>query len=671
MTIRFPNFRRAFIVQFFSLALLVGLADAQDKNWRPIAPADLSSSEPSVEAGADAEAIFWEMRIDDSSSSDLDIWHYVRVKIFTERGREKYSKFDIPYAKGTKIRNLEARVTRSDGSSVEINSKEIFDREIVRASGVKVKAKSFAVPNIEPGVIVEYKYKEAIDDAGASGMRLPLQRDIPVRQLTYYYKPYGKEPQYQAYNTSGFKFVKDSKGFFVAESKNVPAFAEEPRMPPEDQVRPWLLLTSTRVQLSGATGFTLTFTIKDPSNVQQYWGGVAADRGRTLAWVTKKDKKISAAAQQITAGATTQEDKLRKLYEFTQREIKNFSYDPNITDEQRSKLPSVKNISDVLERKQAPSSGYVNWLFAALADSLGIEVRLAYSGSRNQVFFHPNMTNERLLFAAGISVVEDGKPVVHNPGNPFLPFGMLPWYQEDSYTLLVGPSNYRWYESQALKHEDNNTKRTGKFKLDEEGTLEGDVVVELTGQPAFVFRQAYWDETPETRVETVIESVKSRMSTAEVTAVTIENMDDISKPLVQRYKVKVANYGKRTGTRLFIQPSVFQYGPAAVFASTTRKHDIFFRYPWSETDQIDIEIPKGYALDNADAPTPLSDPNKIGSIDFELKFDKSRNALLMDRRFYFGANGNILFGSKTYEPLKNLFDEFHKSDSHMITVRQN
>ena len=147
-----------------------------------MSPEDIAATAPVVEPDADAEALLWEMRIDDSSD-DLDMWHYVRVKIFSERGREKFSKFDIPFTKGTKIKNLTARVIKKDGTIVDVLEKDIFEREIVRASGLKVKAKSFAVPNIEPGVIVEYRYKEAIDDAGASGMRLPLQRDIPVRQL--------------------------------------------------------------------------------------------------------------------------------------------------------------------------------------------------------------------------------------------------------------------------------------------------------------------------------------------------------------------------------------------------------------------------------------------------------------------------------------------------------
>src|SRR5688500_2891882 len=88
----------------------------QDKDWRPISPEELSAKTAVVEPNADAEAMFWEVRIDDSSADGITLSHYVRVKVFTERGREKYSKFDIPFIKGMKIRDLAARVTRGDGS---------------------------------------------------------------------------------------------------------------------------------------------------------------------------------------------------------------------------------------------------------------------------------------------------------------------------------------------------------------------------------------------------------------------------------------------------------------------------------------------------------------------------------------------------------------------------
>ena len=42
--------------------------------------------------------------MDDKKLGKLSYRHYVRVKIFTERGRERFSKMDIPFTKGKRWR---------------------------------------------------------------------------------------------------------------------------------------------------------------------------------------------------------------------------------------------------------------------------------------------------------------------------------------------------------------------------------------------------------------------------------------------------------------------------------------------------------------------------------------------------------------------------------------
>ena len=46
-------------------------------DWRPIDPAHLALKEPVVEKDADAEALFWEVRINDAAQ-DLVFSHYIR-----------------------------------------------------------------------------------------------------------------------------------------------------------------------------------------------------------------------------------------------------------------------------------------------------------------------------------------------------------------------------------------------------------------------------------------------------------------------------------------------------------------------------------------------------------------------------------------------------------------
>lgn len=55
------------------LPTIVGAVDS----WRPIGPADLALKAPVVEKDADAEALFWEVRLNDDPNGDLIFNHYV------------------------------------------------------------------------------------------------------------------------------------------------------------------------------------------------------------------------------------------------------------------------------------------------------------------------------------------------------------------------------------------------------------------------------------------------------------------------------------------------------------------------------------------------------------------------------------------------------------------
>src|SRR5688500_20178399 len=89
------------LLYFFSLIFACSqVTFAGDNDWREITPAELQMKTAKVEADADAEAIFWEISIDDSSSDELSMKHYIRVKIYTERGSEKDSKVDLHFSTG-------------------------------------------------------------------------------------------------------------------------------------------------------------------------------------------------------------------------------------------------------------------------------------------------------------------------------------------------------------------------------------------------------------------------------------------------------------------------------------------------------------------------------------------------------------------------------------------
>lgn len=436
-------------------------------------------------------------------------------------------------------------------------------------------------------------------------------------------------------------------------------------MPPEDAVRAWMLLIGVHIFNFGS----VSITYRESTDPRQYWSNFGSSLSSVTKWMNKSNGDITRAAVEITAGASTPDEKLKKIYDFCQTQIDNTWYDTTLTDEQRAKLPKIKEVNEVLKRKSA-SGGDIDYLFGALAHAAGFETAIAYTGNKNKILFVPEMANRNLLNRAAIAVKVGNDWKYCNPGTKFLPYGMMLWYQEGSWAIVVGEERFSVSETPYTDFSRTALNRKGKLTVKEDGSLEGDLSLELDGQFAVSYRLDNYDESPQKQEQSIIDQVKSRVNGAEVSNVVIENLGDANKPLVQKYHVSIPNYAQRTGKRLFMQPSYFKYGFGPEFSASTRKYDIFFRYPWSENDEIEITWPAGFDLDNADAPGDVGDPRKIGELNVRIAADRVHNTLKYSRRFHFGGGGSVLFGSQMYTPLKNLFDAFQAADSHTITLKQ-
>lgn len=629
---------------------------AKDK-WRPITPAELSMKKGKVEADADAEAIFWEVRVNDASRN-LVMNHYVRVKILTERGREKFSKVDIPFTKGIKIRDIEARVVKPDNTISELKKEDVFEREIIKTDDVKVKAKSFAIPNIAAGVIVEYRYKEVYRNGLAEDMRMIFQRDIPMQNVAYYFKP-AANVKYLTFNLSGNKFVKDKRGFYKATMSNVPALKEETNMPPEDEIRSWLLVYYV---------FSKRALNASSSDFWARTGGYLARRYE-IKDTLKPGKKMKAAAAGIIAGANTDEEKVRKIFDFCKTKIKNISFDTKMTDDEKEKIKFNKD-DDATYKKMQGRSYEINKLFASLADAAGFDTRIAFTGDRSKLFFNPRRAHESFIHMAGVAIKLNNRWEYFDPGSPFLPYKKLAWFEENTSVFLLAYKDYITTRTNLSNYDESTEKRIGKFKLSEDGTLDGTVEVNYTGHFSYRKKLNNYDISENAREEQLKNSIKDRISTAEISNISIENVTDPEKPFTYKYEVSVPNYAQKTGKRIFLQPGFFNYGASPRFTSSTRKYDIYFKFPWSESDEIEIELPKGYVLDNAESPAPLADNSKISSLTNDIGYNKTSNTLLVKRRFHFGGGDNILFKVGVYSAVKGLFDSFHKSDTHTITLKK-
>jgi hypothetical protein len=117
---------------------------------------------------------------------------------------------------------------------------------------------------------------------------------------------------------------------------------------------------------------------------------------------------------------------------------------------------------------------------------------------------------------------------------------------------------------------------------------------------------------------------------------------------------------------MFVNPAFFASGYAAMFTDTDRKLPVYFPYPWSESDFIELQLPEGYQLDHADAPGPINMPPTLTySVSMSVT---NTNKLVYKRIFSFG-NGVPVFDPKDYPTIKKIFDHVHDGDNHLLTLK--
>ena len=642
----------------FVLAVSLHAAD-----WSPVDPADLAAKSPQVEKDAHAEVILWEVRVSDESLGGQPhsiFTHYLKTKIFDQRGAEMVSKVDIPFIGHVSISDIAGRTTQANGTVIELKKDAVFERMLVKISGLKLKAKSFVLPGVEPGAVVEYGWRERYEDQLANYTELQFQRDIPVQTVRYYLKPLSSPYFPYAMRTIGFHlpqgpgFVQAPYGFHSLTFTNMPAFHEEPNMPPEHEVRSWMLVF---------------YAASNNTTAEKYWKDHGREMYQDMKPRMKVDNEVKRTAAKVIEGATTPEDKLQHLFRYCRNSIKNVN-DPGsgLSVEERSDRKSNKTPADTI--RTGVGTGFdIDLLFSALATASGFEARFAKISDRSQFFFNPGMAQAYFMRAYEVAVQVNDHWQFFDPASTYVPFGMLRWQEEGTPALITDPKDPILTNTPLSEPAKSVSNRSGSFRLSDDGTLEGDVHLAYTGHAATNRRHEYQGEEEAHLQEQIRETLTEQYAGSEIVSIHLENAGDPDKPLIVSYHIKLPNYAQRTGKRLFVPLAFFQQNVPAKFSASERKYPVYFSYPWMESDKVDFEFPKGYQLDHAElpAPIPLQD---VGSYKLSARFDTGQRKLFYTRELVFGNKGTILFPPESYPAVKKVFDLIHQADQHVLTLKQ-
>src|SRR5207302_8617424 len=198
--------------------------------WQAISQDELKMASDPKAPGALAIILCRQVDKDDSDVRTADEYNYIRKKIFTEEGR-KFADVEIPVVKGKwDIHNIKARTVRPDGTIVNFDGK-VYEKEIVKARGIKFLAKTFTLSDVQPGSIIEYHYMIDFKEYYVFNSHWTLSEELFTRVGKYSLKPYGRFalqwtwPNGLPQGTSPPAEQNDARGNYVRmEARDIPAF---------------------------------------------------------------------------------------------------------------------------------------------------------------------------------------------------------------------------------------------------------------------------------------------------------------------------------------------------------------------------------------------------------------------------------------------------------------
>ena len=637
---------------------MAAFCPARATDWPPITPEQMAMKDSPQQPGAPAIVLI-RQETDDDTMHYHEI--YMRIKVLTDEGR-KYANVEIPYERRhLGVSSISGRTVHADGTIVPFEGKP-FDKDVHKEHNLRIRVKSFNLPDVQVGSILDYRYDFRYDDHDLFPPTWIVQGDLFEQKVMFKFVPYMKEwenskgrtgygaawtnflpnnRQPQLHESPQNSFGVPSKPDWIdLEMDDVAPLAMEPYSPPASPLK-W------RVE----------FYYRSGDKPEDYWKEEGKDWNKEVESFMGKKKGLSEEVAQLTAGADSPEQKVRKIYYFVSR-LENHNYDPPraVQEQQALGMKPIKGAEDVLQDKGGDHDE-LNRLFVAMVRAAGIPAWLMRVPDRSETFFEQALLSTD-QFDAEIAIVQiNGKEVFLDPGTKFCPYGLMDWRymgcrglrQSASKGTEIGFTDMPNY-TEAM------TQRMARLKLSDRGTIEGDMAVGFYGLEAMNWRQEAGKTDDEGRKKLLEDEIRSWLpGGSEVSMTEPPAWPNTEVPLVAKFHIS-SPLATSAGRRWIVPVHVLQVNRKSAFASNDRQNPVYFDYPSREIDEVHITIPAGMEVESL----PANDHVKLDyALYITTQKQESPQTIMAVRDV---AMGGALFGKDEYKELKGFYDKVKAGD---------
>ena len=644
------------------IMILVGIAGSRPggvragDGFQPVLPEELKMTSEPKAPGAPAVLLFRQVDRDDNGKTSHE-YNYLRIKILTEEGR-KYGDVEIPFfkEKGNNIVSIRARTIEPDGTIINFEGK-VFDKPIYKGQGLKYLAKTFTLPEVHVGSILEYFYTVDFGEYQLFDSHWILSNELFTKQAKFTLKPYrndsgnhfGLRWSWQGLPPGTTKPAQGTDSVVRLEAANIPAFQAEDFMPPEDGLKSRVDFVYSEDNLE--------------SDANKFWKNVGKKRNDQLESFVGKRKAMEQAVAQIVSPSDAPEVKLQKIYTRVQQ-VRNTSYEVRKT-EQELKRDKEKSAGNVEEMWKA---GYgdgvqITWLFLAMARAAGFEAYGVWAADRSNYVFSPVTMDSSKLDANVVLVKLNGKDVYCDPGAAFTPFGLLPWPETAVQGLKLDKDGGSWVTTTLPQSSDSRIERKAEMKLSDTGDLEGKLTLTFTGLEALRWRVEERNQDEAERRKALEEQVKSYVPAAiEVDLTNHPDWSGASRTLVAEFDLKIPGWVSGAGKRALVPVGIFGGTEKHMFDHANRVQPVYFQYPHQKVDDISIQLPLGWQVSTL--PAPQKSDGHI--VVYTLKAENEKGILRVNRMLNLDF---LQLEVKYYLALRNFFQSVRTGDETQIVLQ--
>lgn len=664
------NFRIRVVYLLFLVPIFLVMQARAD--WPTINPEDLKMTDLAEQKGAPAVVLLREEVADDPNNNHSV---YMRIKVLNENGK-RYADVEIPYSRRQfKVDGVSGRTVHADGSIVPFNGK-VFDKVVIkgkrgRGEELRVHVKSFTLPDVQVGSILDFHYSFRYDDHLFYPPEWVVQNELFQKSATFKFIPYsgdlvlahdrigrgnawtsylpsdGPKPQWHRVMTGSIARTRAVDQYVDLALTNVPPLKEEPYMPPASMLR-----------------YRVQFYYTIDASPDAFWKQEGKFWSKDVEKFLDRKGGIQDFVAKSVAPGDSPEQKLRKLYAFVTT-LENQSFRPKRQEEEEKAISLKPNegAEDVL-RQRSGTHDDLNRLFAAMARAAGIPAWMMWVPTRDDTFFQRELMSTYQL-SNEIAVVQlNGKDVFLDPGTKYCPYGLLDWRYSGSQGLRQkSEKETEIVESPLSDYNQAQIQRLARVQLSDDGKVEGSLKVGFYGLEAMNRRQKASLTDAEGRKKLLEDEVRGWLpADSEVTLVGAPNWDDTEPHLATEFKIS-APMAVGAGKRLLVPVHIFQINNKPVFSSSDRVNPIYFWYLTRELDEVHIALPSVLEVESL----PANDTQKLDYAYYATSQKQETPNTIVARRDL--IMGGMAFPVGEYKNLKGFFDKVKAGDDQQMIAR--